>query len=778
MKIVPKRKAAEITLIYLVIGVLWIFFSDFLLLRFFDTDPNAESISFYQTFKGWFYVLFTALVLYILTRGALRDQSVALHKLTDAEAEILESHTLIEHLLEASPTVLYALAIKNQTIETLWASESLQRIFGYTDAEFMSPHWWSENLHPEDKELALAQAVRLIREGHIDHQYRFRSRTGEYYWTRDIARVLYDKQGNPYQIIGSWTNVTSQHEEEERMRLFFTAFDGIGEGILVADMQLRITSVNKAATAIFGYEEHELLGKNPSILSSGNHDEYYFKVMKTALNKTGVWHGEIWNQNKMGDIIPLWLSICIAKNVAGQPEQYIAIYTDISELKKTETELQYLALHDALTNLPNRTQLLAHLQHSLNQAARLKSQIAVLFIDLDDFKNVNDSMGHTIGDELLIAVTKRLLQRVRAEDMLARLGGDEFLLVSGFIDNADNAAVIAGALLDVLRPPFQLSNGLEVFVEACIGISIAPNNGLTPDELLRNADTAMYRAKSLGRNSFCFYEAEMSNTVIELLQIETDMRMSIERNELQLFYQPKIDLRSGKISGAEALLRWSHSQLGMISPAKFIPIAEKSGLIVPLGRWVIRESCRRISQWLAEDLDPINVAINISLAQFFRHEQELVDLIRDTLREFEIPPHYLSLEITESVLMDNSGLVNKVLQEMNALGVQLVLDDFGTGYSNLAYLAKLPLDVLKIDTSFTRGVGCNDRNRDNLVKSVINMAQNLNMKTVAEGVETVEQMQFLRQHGCDELQGYLFSAPVDADTYSEYLRSQKTLALD
>ncbi|MGB4247308.1 MAG: EAL domain-containing protein, partial [Pseudohongiellaceae bacterium] len=613
----------------------------------------------------------------------------------------------------------------------------------------------------------IQETRRLHGSGSIRHDYRFFDKSGQVRWIRDTVRLLGNEDGHGREAIGSWLDITEQHQEEEKMRLYAAAFDSISEGVIVTGLDLVIQSVNKAVLNIFGYSEEELLGGTTSIFVSGRHPREFFTSMYDTLLKTGAWHGEIWNRHKDGTVQPQWLSVSVVYNQNDQPERFVAIYTDISELKKTEAELKYLAHYDALTGLPNRVLLGSRLLHALHTAKRQRARLAVLFIDLDDFKSVNDSMGHTIGDELLVAVTARLSARVRDQDTLSRLGGDEFVLLAEHLKSSEDAGLIARDLLNVLKAPFILSNSVQLYVQACIGIAVYPDNGSDVEDLMRNADTAMYKAKKQGRGRFCFYEEEMGSAVIEQLELETALRQGIEKEELLLQYQPKLDLRTGTMTGAEALVRWQRPGIGMVPPNRFIPIAERSGLIVPIGEWVLRTVCQQIRAWLDAGMQPINIAVNVSPRQF--RASGLHSFIIHTLQEFAIPPALVTLEITETALMDNADEVRDILREIKALGLGIALDDFGTGFSNMAYLSRFSLDVLKIDTSFVDSIIVDHHSR-NLVDSVIDLAHNLNLRTVAEGVETLAQLEYLREKGCDEIQGYYYSRPLDSAVFSEWLK--------
>lgn len=690
------------------------------------------------------------------------------------EDKLRESRERVNHLLEASPTVLYATRIGKHHVSPNWISESITRLFGYTVEEALKPRWWLTHMHPEDHDNAILETQKLMGGQSIRHDYRFFAKNGQIHWIRDTVRLIGDETEQVREAIGSWTDITEQRQEEEQMRLYAAAFDSINEGIIVTDTDQKILSTNRAIEEILGYTAHDLLAKTPSVLNSGRHSDEFFAEMMNTLRSTGAWHGEIWNRHRDGSIKPQWLSISTVNADDNKPDKYVCIYTDISDLKETEAELKYLAHYDSLTGLPNRVLLGSHLEQSLAGVRGHQNKLAVLLIDLDDFKSINDSMGHTIGDELLVAVAERLGSRMRDGDTLARLGGDEFLLLAEHLKNTEQAGFVATDLLAILSTPFALSNSMDIYVEACIGIAMHPANGDTVEALMRNADTAMYRAKELGRNKFCFYQEEMGSAVIEQVELQTALRQGIEHNQLILQYQPKVSLSTGRMTGAEALVRWNRPGAGMIPPNRFIPIAEHSGLIVPIGEWVLRTACAQVRNWLDAGLTPIQVAVNVSARQF--RAAGLLEFIKDTLTEFDIPPALLALEITETALMEDPDDVKEVLQELKELGLYIALDDFGTGFSNMAYLSRFSLDVLKIDTSFVENINV-DHHARNLVDSVIDLAHNLNLKTVAEGVETVEQLNYLRGQECDEFQGYYFSKPLDVDDFTALLKEGRRLEL-
>ena len=564
-------------------------------------------------------------------------------------------------------------------------------------------------------------------------------------------------------------------EREERLdlsnrhlRLAEKVFETTFEGIMVTDAHLVIESINPAFTKITGYEAHEVQGKTPGILSSGRHDSDYYRKMRLELAENGCWQGEIWNRRKKGEIYPEWLSISTVKNKEGRITNYVAIFSDITERKASEDHVRHLAHHDALTNLPNRMLLMERLSHALVHAHRHGQRVAVIFLDLDRFKNINDTLGHTVGDQLLKNVAERLYECVREDDTVARLGGDEFVIILEELSSIQDAAGVAQKLIHALEQPVMLERQ-EVFATTSIGISVYPDDGDSADTLIKHADTAMYRAKERGRNNCQFYTADMNERALERLTMENSLRHALELNEFMLYYQPQVDLRTRSITGMEALLRWQHPDFGLVAPARFIPLAEETGLIVPIGEWVLRTACFQNKAWQDAGMPRLHVAVNLSARQF--KQPNLVDMVSQALADSGLEPRYLELEITESIAMEHADETIARLNELKAMGVTISMDDFGTGHSSLSYLKRFPIDTLKIDRSFVQDVLLDSQDAA-IAAAITTMARSLKMKVVTEGVETQEQIGFLREHDRDEVQGYYFSHPLPADAFADLLKSK------
>ena len=580
-----------------------------------------------------------------------------------------------------------------------------------------------------------------------------------------------DLQGETV-IMALARDISERRQAEEKLLQAAAVFDNAQEGILITDAGGCILAVNQAFREITGYTEAEVLGQTPGMFKSGRHDKSFYRDMWETLARTGRWQGEVWDRRKDGEIFPKWLSISAIRDPEGQTSRYVALFADITHLKESEARLEHLAHFDPLTDLPNRLLFHSRLEHALEQARRHGHRLAILFLDLDRFKTVNDSLGHPAGDELLVAVSQRVRARLRDTDTLARLGGDEFVILLEQLDEAQQAAVVAMELLRVLKEPIMLSGGHEVFIGASIGISLFPDDAREAMQLVRNADAALYQAKDAGRNTYSFYTESLTREAEGRLAMEGRLRYALERGEFVLHYQPLVAVADGRLLGVEALVRWRHPEDGLVAPAHFIPIAEENGLIVPLGEWVLRTACAQMKAWLDRGLPPLSLAVNISPRQF--QQDELAGLIRDILKRSDLPPELLELEITEGAIMQQGDQAIATLHALKALGVRLAIDDFGTGYSSLAYLKRFPIDKLKIDRGFVRDIP-GDSNDVEIAATIIAMARNLKLEVLAEGVETQAQLAFLREHGCDACQGYLFSRPLPADEIAQLLEEHPYL---
>ncbi|MDO8789157.1 MAG: EAL domain-containing protein [Sulfuritalea sp.] len=565
-------------------------------------------------------------------------------------------------------------------------------------------------------------------------------------------------------IIGVMFDITERKRMEARMQQAATVFDSSAEGITVTAPDGSIIAVNRAFTEITGYSEQEVLGRNPRILQSDRQDKNFYREMWDTIGRSGRWQGELWNRRKDGSLVPEWLTISAVKDAAGKVMHYVGVFADITEIKRANELLNHQAHHDHLTGLPNRLLLEDRLRGALQRAQRDGAQVALLFVDLDRFKNINDSLGHHVGDRVLYEVAQRFRALTRASDTVARVGGDEFLIIVEGIHDSGMASRIADKILDDLRTnPVTLEQ--EFFVGASIGISLFPRDGGDSATLIKHADAAMYRAKERGRNTHEFFSDELTQFSLDRFKMETALRRAIERDELIVYLQPQFSLKTGELLGAEALVRWQHPQQGLVVPARFIPLAEESGSIVALGEWVQRAACRHWAEWALAGLNPGVLSINVSGVEFRRGQIE--DTVRKVLEATRLPPELLELEITESAIMSQAEKSIRVLHGLRAMGISLAIDDFGTGYSSLAYLKRLPLNKLKIDQSFVFGLP-GDAEDCAIVRAVIALGHSLQLKVIAEGVETEQQREFLIREACDEMQGYLRGNPMPVDEFRRH----------
>ncbi len=527
------------------------------------------------------------------------------------------------------------------------------------------------------------------------------------------------------------------------------------DGVFTTDLDGTIISVNRAFTDITGYTAEEAQGQTPRMLKSDRHDNSFYQALWANVRDVGHWAGEIWNRRKNGEIYPQWMSISTVRDSTGQATHYVAVFSDLSEVRESQERAEFLAHYDPLTELPNRLLFQAQLKHALQQAARHGTRLAVLMFDLDRFKPVNDSLGHEVGDALLQAVASRLRELLRINDTLARIGSDEFALLLEEVERETSTIVIAEKVLHAFAEPFQV-DGQELFITPSIGVSLYPNDGESCEALLRAADAAMFSAKQQGGNTFAFYSEELTATAFQRVMLEASLRRAVEGEQLILHYQPQIDLASGRMTGVEALLRWQHPELGMVRPDQFIPLAEATGLMVEIGEWVLHEACHQARSWLDEGLD-IRVAVNVGDVQIRRGVIE--GQVDRALRASGLPADHLVLEVLESFVMDQAEAHVSTLHALRSKGVHLSMDDFGTGYSSLAYLRHLPLSELKIDKSFVSNIQT-DESSQAIVRAIVALGASLDLEVLAEGVEEPEQQEFLMKEGCRLAQGYLFARPM------------------
>ncbi|TKJ56743.1 GGDEF domain-containing protein [Pseudomonas viridiflava] len=674
-----------------------------------------------------------------------------------AQRQLQLSEEKFAKAFHASPDGLTISRVRDGVI--LEVNEGFSRITGYTEKQCLERSTLDLGIWADLSERQ-AMIGHIKRHGSV-HEFRTRIRGSE----GNIR--LCELSAHPVLIDGEdclltiSRDVTERQHMQEKLHLAATVFESTAEGVLITDTRQRIHAVNRAFSEITGYSETEAIGHTPRLLASGQHDSAFYAAMWHQLTAEGHWQGEIYNRRKNGDIYPSWLTISAVRNKDDLITHFVAVFADISSLKHAQARLDYQAHHDPLTGLPNRTLFENRLQTALLHSEESGSLGAVLFLDLDRFKHINDSLGHPVGDLLLKGIAQRLKEHLRDIDTVARLGGDEFIvLLPGLLQPSD-AVSIANKLLACFSAPFQAGEH-EFFISSSIGCSLFPNDGTDVATLVKNADAAMYRSKAKGRNRVESYTRDLTSQASERIALEQELRRALDRNELSLSFQPKTSLQTNSMVGAEALIRWSHPTFGEVPPEHFIPLAEENGMILQIGDWVIEQACLQMHAWRKTHKPFGPLSVNLAGAQL--RQPHLVTRIEQLLADNGLEPGCLQLEITENFIMSQTQEALAVLHKLKKLGVQLAIDDFGTGYSSLSYLKRLPLDILKIDQSFVRGLP-EDTHDAAIVRAIIALGRSMQLTVIAEGVENSEQQQFLAAEGCEQMQGYIVSLPLPPEEF-------------
>ncbi len=645
-----------------------------------------------------------------------------------------------------------------------YCTPQLARLKRLETSELTGADWFALFVDPAER-VAVRSRLESLLQGdpaRLTHECRLLTADGR---VRQIRWHCVQRRDESGQLLGLscfGDDITDQHTQAEELRLAAQVFENTSEGVLICDAAFRILRCNRAASDITGFEPRQLLGRRPLFHRTDGEDDDELQQWLEYVNEQRRWQGETWDRRASGEVYPVWLSLSALADERERILHYVCTFSDISAIKQSHAKLEFLAHHDPLTSLPNRVLLLDRLQHSLDRALREWEQVAVIFIDLDHFKDVNDTLGHEIGDALLREMAERMKGLVRSEDTVARLGGDEFTVILVDIDAPRAALNVAQKLLQVVSKPLLLS-GHELHLSASIGISVYPIDGKDVATLLKNADTAMYSAKAAGRSGYRFYTPLMTDMAMQRLEIESALRQALVHQQFSLHYQPQVDMYNDTLIGAEALVRWQHPEKGLIRPDQFIPVAEDTGLIVELGAWVLEESCRQLAQWRARGWLLPKLSINVSVKQLERGN--LPQQLQALQERYALPAGVLTLEITESVIMKKDYALT-LLEEIAATGVELAIDDFGTGYSSLSYLKQLPVDTLKVDKSFVQEIDI-DRNGEAIVRAIVALAKTMGMSVVAEGVETQGQARFLAALDCDVGQGYLWGKPMAATEFAQ-----------
>jgi diguanylate cyclase (GGDEF)-like protein/PAS domain S-box-containing protein len=561
-------------------------------------------------------------------------------------------------------------------------------------------------------------------------------------------------------------SIRTMVKQDRDLRQAAMVFESTNESIIITDEKARIIAANQAFLESFQYNRDDIIGHHARILRSKHHHISFYKEMLNTLSRKGRWQGEIYTRKKSGSSNPEWLTVNSIKDSRGDLSQYVAVFSDVAIIKRSLQQLDHLAHHDTLTGLPNRLLLQDRLNHAIHRARRNNRRLALLFLDVDRFKNINDTLGHTAGDRLLVLLATRLSALIREGDTVARLGGDEFMILMEDYKATEDAHIVANKVLKSMDKAFTVQDQ-ELFVTTSIGISLYPEDGVTVDKLIRNSDTAMYKAKNKGRNNYQFYTSELTAIAIENLRLESSLRLGLERQEFQLHYQPKWNTKTQEITGVEALLRWHHPERGLIGPDNFLNTLEDCGLMIPVGKWLLLTACQQARTWREQGLPAIQMSVNLSGQEIL--SGDLLNTVIESLEKSRFDPRYLELEITEGFIMQQPGEVIEFLNSLRTMGVSFAIDDFGTGHSSLSYLKQLPVQKLKIDRSFIQDIP-HDSNDMAITSAIVALGHRLQMSIVAEGVDTKEQLEFLVNEGCEEAQGYLFSQPLPAEELEPLLQ--------
>ncbi|WP_312360079.1 EAL domain-containing protein [Stutzerimonas balearica] len=620
------------------------------------------------------------------------------------------------------------------------------------------------DIHPDDLPRVRATLIAHLK-GETEQyvvEYRAITHDGECLWIEDRGRVIQRADnGRALRMIGTRRDISALHQQAEQQRLAATVFEAAAEGMVIMDARYRILAINDACCELSGFTRDELLGRSVALLASSVESQRQYSLMRESLERDDQWQGELTEARKNGETYPLWVQLRRVHGAGGEVSHVVGFLSDLTMRRQAEERLRYLTLYDDLTGLANRSLLKERLHEACQRARQTGRHLAVLFVDLDRFKILNDSLGHEAADSLLREMSRRLAQTFSDADTIARLSGDEFVVLIESYGSLSNLAYLGSRLLARIRKP-TIIDGQELVLSASVGISLMPENAREPASLLRQANMAMQQAKHLGGNTLQFFTERQQDSSLELLRLENQLRKALVEQQLEVFYQPRLNLTNDRIDAAEALVRWRHPEQGLVPPGQFISLAEETGLIIPLGEFVLREACRQAAQWRLQGVADIRVSVNLSVKQL--RQGNFITLVRQVLEETGLPAERLELELTESQLLDDVDGAIGICRQLRALGVKMAIDDFGTGYSSLSYLKRFPVDYVKVDRSFVAELEHSSEDAA-IVRAIIAMVHSLELKVVAEGVETEAQLAFIRAQRCDEMQGYLISAPVPAERF-------------
>jgi diguanylate cyclase (GGDEF)-like protein/PAS domain S-box-containing protein len=663
-------------------------------------------------------------------------------------------------------TVNIGLCITDEQGNFVEVNNAYCDLYGYTRDELIGEHFTIVVPEGKKQKAEKLYSESLIEGREIPFEWEVETKEGIRIPIFATANVISLENGTRYKIT-SVTDMREHLKHETRQLLSEKVFTNSREGILITDANMHFLQVNPALLKMTGYREEELIGRTPHMFQSGRTDSSKYRDMWNTIARDGYWQGELWDRKKNGELFAIMLSITEIKNDAGKVTHYLGIMNEITEQKRYLQQIYDLAYFDTLTQMPNRALFDDRCEQAVKKAKREQNKLAILFIDIDRFTSINNTFGHKVGDELIQKVATRLKNNLREVDTISHFSGDKFVVLLENLNESRDASPVAEKLLRVFSQPFQLQSQ-EIFITAGIGISVFPDDGTTNQVLMQNAESAVHKAKESGKSRYQFYSKEINARSFEKLLLENNLRGAITNNELFLMYQPQIKTHDKQVSGMEVLVRWKHAELGLVSPGQFIPLAEETGLILPLGEWIIREACKQYMKWSDQGLPQKVLAINLSAVQFTQHN--LAETVQSILKETGFPPGKLEFEITETAIMDDVESSLLILDRLRSLGISISIDDFGTGYSSLSYLRKLSIRNLKIDQSFIAEVEHKPEDAT-IVSAILSLAKGLGLEVIAEGVETVEQLTFLEEKECEYVQGYYFSPPLTTENMELVLRS-------
>lgn len=685
-----------------------------------------------------------------------------------SEQAIAQQERELNAIIEALPLMLFVKDAKH--LNYVRFNKSGEKLMGACRNEFLGKNA-EELMAPEQAEIVNSVEREIIRSGSkvvIPEE-----QVSTLYGTRILHTTkvcISDDAGMPKFLLGISEDITDRKQNESTLKLSTAVIQNLAEGIMICDADSKLIYVNPAFEQITGYKLKDVKGMTPKFLQSGKHDSTFYSQMWQAIVEDRNWQGEVWNKRADGSLIPEWLSISSIQDDRGRLTNYIAVFNDISQLKENEDQLRFLAHHDPLTELPNRVLLNERLEHALARIEGKDDQLAVIYLDLDHFKNINDSFGHPHGDQVLQQVAARLLSQVKESDTVTRVSGDEFVILVEDIDSLEEMGLIAQKLIESFNEPISIFDD-EIVITTSMGIAVAPNDGHEAVQLLKNADTALYRAKDLGRNTFEFYSKDMTSASFETMFLLRYLHQAVDKNELILHYQPQMRVQLSQFTGVESLVRWEHPEMGLISPAKFIPLAEESGLIIKIGEWVLRQACSQMKKWLDQNMGIDYIAVNISGRQLM--DKHFYSIVENALADADLDGCHIELEITETLIMKESNY-SALLLKLKRLNIRISIDDFGTGYSSLIRLKALPIDKLKIDMSFIRGIP-SDSADTTITKSIIDLAKGMRLDVIAEGVENQSQAIYLLNNGCGFAQGFFYFRPLPAHELEALIMKHKRI---